>query len=185
MNTRTHIHGRLSLALSTALFGVGGLAIASPDPTEVPVDELSVQAEREAMSFESSADVAVSGDPGTQTTLDEDPDASDDVLAASSQPEDAFASTAGEEGFSSGATAGNAEQRFGELDADGSGTLDREELAEVDALASEFDAYDINGDGSIAENEYQSWYAASGTPEVDDTAIASGEVEEEEEEEEE
>src|SRR5690606_18887682 len=47
-------------------------------------------------------------------------------------------------------------------DADGDGMLTSEEVSDESTLAGSFEEYDINGDGNIAENEFQSWYAASG-----------------------
>jgi hypothetical protein len=73
---------------------------------------------------------------------------------------DPFADTAGTEGFSEGATASAAEREFNRLDRDNSGELTREQVQGT-ALAERFEEYDINNDGTIAENEFQSWFAAS------------------------
>jgi hypothetical protein len=73
---------------------------------------------------------------------------------------DPFADTAGTEGFSEGMTASAAEREFSRLDRDNSGELTREQVQGT-ALAERFDEYDINNDGTIAENEFQSWFAAS------------------------
>jgi hypothetical protein len=69
-----------------------------------------------------------------------------------------FAETAGTEGFSSGVTASAAEREFNRLG--GGDALTRDQLAGT-ALANRFDEYDINNDGEIAENEFQSWFAAN------------------------
>lgn len=79
----------------------------------------------------------------------------------SGEPKDAFASTAGTEGFSEGKTAAKAERVFSKLDADSSGALSSEEVGSEHSLAASFEEYDINDDGSIAENEFQSWLAAT------------------------
>ncbi len=79
-----------------------------------------------------------------------------------------FAAAAGSEGFSEGASARLAAQRFERLDRDGDGQLSEQELAEDSALAERFVDYDINGDGMIARNEYQSWFAAQNWLEGDD-----------------
>jgi hypothetical protein len=73
---------------------------------------------------------------------------------------DPFAETAGTEGFSEGSTASAAEREFNRLDRDNSGELSRDQVQGT-ALAERFEEYDINNDGVIAENEFQSWFAAT------------------------
>lgn len=94
----------------------------------------------------------------TTAVAAEEVDASD---IESGEPKDAFASTAGTEGFSEGKTAAKAEREFSKLDADSSGGLSNEEVGSEHSLAASFGEYDINDDGSIAENEFQSWLAAT------------------------
>lgn len=95
-----------------------------------------------------------------------------------------FADTAGTEGFSEGATASQAQQRFQRLDTDGDGTLSEQELMDDTALADNYAEYDINGDGLIAKNEFQSYFAAQqwleGDPERE-RRVASGDLEDMEE----
>jgi hypothetical protein len=112
------------------------------------------------------------------TDRDLQPDEPVEVRQAEGEP---FASTAGTEGFSSGATAQTAEQHFNQLDRDNSGELTREQVEDT-GLAARFDEYDINDDGTISENEFQSWFAAQRdlqSGEVD-TAIAASDDERDE-----
>lgn len=85
---------------------------------------------------------------------------------------DPFAEEAGSQGFSSGVTAQRAASQFSQLDSDGSGSLSEDELAQ-DALAQRFGDYDINNDGEIAENEFQSWFAAVHPSHTDDRALVA------------
>jgi hypothetical protein len=85
---------------------------------------------------------------------------------------DPFTEAAGSQGFSSGVTAQRAEREFNRLDRDRSGSLSADEL-EQSALARRFEDYDLNNDGEIAENEFQSWFAAAQPTQRDDTALAA------------
>jgi len=78
---------------------------------------------------------------------------------------------AGTEGFSDGPTAQRAANAFAGMDRDGDRVLDRSETAPAGSLAEHFVAYDINGDGAIAANEFQSWFAADG--QYDQRALAA------------
>jgi hypothetical protein len=60
----------------------------------------------------------------------------------------------------SGAQLRQARDDVARLDRDASGELDRDEVREVAALAQRFDDYDIDDNGTISLNEYQSWLAA-------------------------
>jgi len=132
-------------------------AVVATDPVTAPVDP-GDEAAMDAMGFESDSEVAASGDTGMEAA---DAGSGGQDGPESGAPEDAFAATAGTEGFSEGATAASAEQRFQELDSDSSGSLSEEEVASVQPLQSAFDEYDLNDDGSIAENEFQSFFAAT------------------------
>lgn len=118
-------------------------------------------------------EVRVSGSEPT-VRADERPMAMQD----GAQPEvrevepDPFTEEAGSQGFSSGVTAQRAEREFNQLDADGSGSLSEEELAQ-NAIAERFGAYDINDDGEIAENEFQSWFAAVHPSHDEDRALVA------------
>jgi hypothetical protein len=103
-----------------------------------------------------------------------------EIRSAEGEP---FAETAGTEGFSAGATAQTAAQRFRQLDRDGSGELTRENV-EGTELAQRFEEYDINNDGVISENEFQSWFAAQrDVADTDlDTAIATADERDERDE---
>jgi hypothetical protein len=83
-----------------------------------------------------------------------------------------YVASAGTEGFSSGPTADRAARAFARLDRDRSGSLHIDETLPVPGLERHFAAYDVNGDGEIAANEFQSWYAASG--QFGDNRFAAG-----------
>lgn len=83
-----------------------------------------------------------------------------------------YVASAGTEGFSSGPTADRAARAFARLDRDHSGSLHIDETLPAPGLERHFAAYDVNGDGEIAANEFQSWYAASG--QFGDNRLAAG-----------
>lgn len=83
-----------------------------------------------------------------------------------------YVASAGTEGFSTGPTADRAARAFARLDRDRSGGLHIDETLPVPGLERHFAAYDVNGDGEIAANEFQSWYAASG--QFGDNRFAAG-----------
>jgi hypothetical protein len=83
------------------------------------------------------------------------------VIVNEEQPADAFAPTAGSEGFSDGYAARQAQDHFLALDRDGSGRLSPAEIPQHTQLGARFADYDLNADGDISRNEFQSWYAAT------------------------
>lgn len=69
-----------------------------------------------------------------------------------------FSQEAGTGGFENAAPV--TQQTFQELDDDQSGALEPTEIPETMTLEERFADYDINGDGVIAKNEFQSYFAA-------------------------
>lgn len=84
------------------------------------------------------------------------------VIINEQNPNDAFAPTAGTGGFSDGYIARQAQDRFRVLDRDGSGQLTRAEVPAETLLLAEYAEYDLDSDGEISRNEFQSWFAATG-----------------------
>lgn len=83
------------------------------------------------------------------------------VIVNEEHPADAFATTAGGEGFSDGHAAQLAQEHFLAMDRDGSGRLSPVEIPQHTQLGARFTDYDLNADGDISRNEFQSWYAAT------------------------
>ena len=145
--------------------------------------------EADPMAAEDDFDEVRTGELAGGALADDDDMAMDGeaVAMGDGEPEvrevesDPFTDEAGSEGFSSGATASAAEREFERLG--GGDGLSREQVE--GELAQRFDEYDINDDGRIAENEFQSWFAASravesapdtGYAASDDDAMAADEA---------
>lgn len=95
------------------------------------------------------------------------------VIINEQNPNDALAPTAGSGGFSDGYIARQAQDRFRELDRDGSGQLTRTEVPAGTLLLADYGEYDLDSDGEISRNEFQSWFAATGK--LDDAPQTAGE----------
>lgn len=85
--------------------------------------------------------------------------AADPPVIVNTQPGDPFTAAAGMQGFSTGMTASAAERAFRKCDANGDGSLAESETASHASLAKNFSGYDVNRNGMIEGNEFQSWYA--------------------------